>query len=253
MLAAMTTKTILITGASRGIGAACALLAAERGYRVCVNYRSDAQAAAGVVDAIERAGGQAFALQADVADENAVRDMFSAIDARHGRLDALVNNAGILERQMRVEQMDAARINRILATNVTGAFLCAREAVRRMSTRHGGSGGAIVNISSRAAVLGSSFEYVDYAASKAALDALTVGLSKEVALEGIRVNGVRPGLIDTEMHASGGEPGRIARLQSSVPMGRGGDAKEVARAALWLASDEASYTTGSFIDVSGGR
>jgi NAD(P)-dependent dehydrogenase (short-subunit alcohol dehydrogenase family) len=253
MLAAMTTKTILITGASRGIGAACALLAAGRGYRVCVNYRSDAQAAASVVDAIERAGGQAFALQADVADENAVRDMFSAIDARHGRLDALVNNAGILERQMRVEQMDAARINRILATNVTGAFLCAREAVRRMSTRHGGSGGAIVNISSRAAVLGSAFEYVDYAASKAALDALTVGLSKEVALEGIRVNGVRPGLIDTEMHASGGEPGRIARLQSSVPMGRGGDAKEVARAALWLASDEASYTTGSFIDVSGGR
>jgi NAD(P)-dependent dehydrogenase (short-subunit alcohol dehydrogenase family) len=253
MLAAMTTKTILITGASRGIGAACALLAAERGYRVCVNYRSDAQAAAGVVDAIERAGGQAFALQADVADENAVRDMFIAIDARYGRLDALVNNAGILERQMRVEQMDAARINRILATNVTGAFLCAREAVRRMSTRHGGSGGAIVNISSRAAVLGSAFEYVDYAASKAALDALTVGLSKEVALEGIRVNGVRPGLIDTEMHASGGEPGRIGRLQSSVPMGRGGDASEVARAALWLASDEASYTTGSFIDVSGGR
>jgi NAD(P)-dependent dehydrogenase (short-subunit alcohol dehydrogenase family) len=249
------TKTILITGASRGIGAACALLAAERGYQVCVNYRSDAAAASGVVDAIARAGGSAFALQADVADESAVVDMFAALDQRVGRhgLHALVNNAGILAHQMRVEQMDAARINRILSTNVTGAFLCAREAVLRMSTRHGGSGGAIVNVSSRAAVLGSAFEYVDYAASKSALDALTTGLSKEVAMEGIRVNGVRPGLIDTEMHASGGEPGRIARLQSSVPMGRGGDAHEVARATLWLLSGEASYTTGSFIDVSGGR
>jgi NAD(P)-dependent dehydrogenase (short-subunit alcohol dehydrogenase family) len=249
--------TILITGAGRGIGAACALLAAERGYRVCVNYRSDAAAAQGVVDAIEAGGGSAFAVQADVAVEADVVRLFAEVDARcardGSRLAALVNNAGILEHQMRVEQMDAARINRILATNVTGPFLCAREAVRRMSTRHGGGGGAIVNVSSRAAVLGSPNEYVDYAASKAALDTLTMGLAKEVAQEGIRVNGVRPGLIDTDMHASGGEPGRIARLQSSVPLGRGGAALEVARAVLWLVSDEASYTTGSFIDVSGGR
>jgi NAD(P)-dependent dehydrogenase (short-subunit alcohol dehydrogenase family) len=179
--------------------------------------------------------------------------MFAAVDARCGRLDALVNNAGILARQTRVAQMDAARINRILATNVTGSFLCAREAVRRMSRRQGGKGGAIVNVSSRAGVLGAAGEYVDYAASKAALDALTIGLAKEVAGEGIRVNGVRPGLIDTEMHASGGEPGRIERLKSSVPMGRGGEAEEVARAVLWLVSDEASYSTGTFIDVSGGR
>jgi NAD(P)-dependent dehydrogenase (short-subunit alcohol dehydrogenase family) len=253
ILERMNNKTILITGASRGIGAACALLAAGRGYRVCINYRSDSEAAAGVVRTIEAAGGTAFAVQADVAREEEIVRMFGEIDARFGRLDALVNNAGILSRQMRVEQMDAARIDRIFATNVTGSFVCAREAVLRMSTRHGGSGGAIVNVSSRAAVLGSSGEYVDYAASKAALDVLTIGLAKEVAGEGIRVNGVRPGLIDTEMHASGGEPGRIARLQGSVPMGRGGEAEEVARAVLWLLSDEASYTTGSFIDVSGGR
>ena len=246
-------KSILITGASRGIGAACALLAARRGYTVCVNYRANADAAAGVVGAIEAAGGRAFAVAADVADERAVERLFAEVDARCGRLDALVNNAGILARQARVEDMDAARIGRILATNVTGAFLCAREAVRRMSTRRGGQGGAIVNVSSRAAVLGSANEYVDYAASKAAVDALTTGLAKEVASEGIRVNGVRPGLIATEMHASGGEPGRVERLKSSVPMGRGGEAEEVARAVLWLLSDEASYTTGSFIDVSGGR
>jgi len=246
-------KTILITGASRGIGAACAFLAAGRGYHVVVNYRSDAAAAAQVVRAIEEAGGGAFAVQADVSREDEVRRMFAEVDARCGRLDALVNNAGILARQMRVEQMDAARIGRILATNVTGSFLCAREAVLRMSTQRGGSGGAIVNVSSRAGVLGAAGEYVDYAASKAALDVLTIGLAKETANEGIRVNGVRPGLIDTEMHASGGEPGRIERLKSAVPMGRGGEADEVARAVLWLLSDEASYTTGSFIDVSGGR
>jgi NAD(P)-dependent dehydrogenase (short-subunit alcohol dehydrogenase family) len=249
----MSQKTILVTGGSRGIGAACALLAAERGYRVCINYRAGAEAAASVVRAIEAAGGTAFALQADVAEEAEVIRMFAEMDARWGRLDALVNNAGMLARQMRVDAMDAARINRILATNVTGSFLCAREAVLRMSTARGGGGGAIVNISSRAAVLGSAGEYVDYAASKAALDVLTIGLSKEVAAEGIRVNGVRPGLIDTQMHASGGEPGRVGRLKTSVPMGRGGQADEVARAALWLLSDEASYTTGSFIDVSGGR
>jgi NAD(P)-dependent dehydrogenase (short-subunit alcohol dehydrogenase family) len=246
-------KSILITGASRGIGAACARLAAGRGWQVCINYRSDASAAGAIVRTIEEAGGSAFAVQADVSQEEDVVRMFAAVDARCGRLDALVNNAGILARQTRVDGMDADRINRILATNVTGSFLCAREAVRRMSTRHGGSGGAIVNVSSRAGVLGAAGEYVDYAASKAALDALTIGLAKEVAGEGIRVNGVRPGLIDTEMHASGGEPGRIERLKSSVPMGRGGEAGEVARAVLWLVSDEASYSTGSFIDVSGGR
>jgi len=246
-------KTILITGGGRGIGAACAQLAAQQGYRVCINYRSDDAAAAGIVRAIEHAGGEAFAVRADVAREDEVVSMFAQLEARFGRLDALVNNAGILARQMRVEEMDAARIARIMMTNVVGSFLCAREAVRRMSTRQGGSGGAIVNLSSRAAVLGSPGEYVDYAASKAAVDALTIGLSKEVAGEGIRVNGVRPGLIHTTMHADGGEPGRVARLQSSVPMGRGGEADEVARAVLWLLSDGASYTTGSFIDVSGGR
>jgi NAD(P)-dependent dehydrogenase (short-subunit alcohol dehydrogenase family) len=246
-------KSILITGGGRGIGAACAILAAARGYRVCINYRSDGQAATDVVDAISARGGSAFALQADVSDEAHVERMFLEVDQRFGRLDALVNNAGVLSTQMRVEQMSAARIHRIMATNVVGSMLCAREAVRRMSTRNGGAGGAIVNVSSRAAVLGSAGEYVDYAASKAALDALTIGLSKEVAQEGIRVNGVRPGLIHTEMHASGGEPERVARLQSSVPMGRGGQASEVANAVLWLLSDEASYATGTFIDVSGGR
>jgi NAD(P)-dependent dehydrogenase (short-subunit alcohol dehydrogenase family) len=246
-------KTILITGASRGIGAACAHLAAARGYQVCINYRAGLDAAAAIVRAIEDAGGAAFAVQADVAREADVVRMFAEVDARCGRLDALVNNAGILAPQMRVEQMDAARIERIFATNVTGSFMCAREAVRRMSTQHGGSGGAIVNVSSRAAVLGSAGEYVDYAASKAALDVLTIGLAKEVAADGIRVNGVRPGLIDTAMHASGGEPGRVERLKTSVPMGRGGEAAEVARAIMWLLSDEAAYTTGSFIDVSGGR
>lgn len=246
-------KTVLITGGGRGIGAACARLAAAQGYRVCINYRSDDAAAAGVVRAIEDAGGAAFAIQADVAQEPEVERMFGELDARFGRLDALVNNAGVLARQMRVEQMDAARMERILRTNVIGSFLCAREAVRRMSTQHGGRGGAIVNVSSRAGVLGAAGEYVDYAASKAALDALTTGLSKEVANEGIRVNGVRPGLIHTTMHADGGEPGRVQRLQASVPLGRGGRPEEVAQAVLWLLSDAASYTTGSFIDVSGGR
>ena len=249
----MMNKTLLVTGASRGIGAACALLAARHGYRVGVNYHQDQAAAEAVVAAIGAAGGQAVALQADVADEAAVVAMFARLDDHFGALHALINNAGVLAPQMRVDQMDAARISRIFATNVTGSFLCAREAVRRMSRAHGGAGGSIVNISSRAAVLGSAGEYVDYAASKAALDALTTGLSKEVAGEGIRVNGVRPGLIDTAMHASGGEPGRVARLQSSVPMQRGGQPDEVAQAALWLLSDAAAYTTGSFIDVSGGR
>lgn len=246
-------KLVLVTGGGRGIGAATALLAAARGYTVCINYRSDQQAALALARTIGASGGTAWAVQADVADERQVEAMFAAIDARFGRLDALVNNAGILSKQMRVEDMDAARINSVFATNVTGSFLCAREAVRRMSTRRGGAGGSIVNVSSRAGVLGAAGEYVDYAASKAALDALTIGLSKEVAAEGIRVNGVRPGLIHTTMHASGGEPGRVARLQGSVPLGRGGQPDEVARAVLWLLSDEASYSTGTFIDVSGGR
>ena len=246
-------RVVLITGSSRGIGAACALLAADHGYRVCVNYVSDTAAANGIVDAIKGRGGAAFAHQADVSDEQEVEAMFQAIDHTYGRLDALVNNAGVLAQQMRVAEMSADRIYKIMATNFVGSMLCAREAVRRMSTQRGGAGGAIVNVSSRAAVLGAANEYVDYAASKAAMDALTIGLSKEVAQEGIRVNGVRPGLINTEMHASGGEPGRVARLAASVPMGRGGNPTEVAQAVLWLLSEAASYTTGTFIDVSGGR
>jgi NAD(P)-dependent dehydrogenase (short-subunit alcohol dehydrogenase family) len=243
----------LVTGGSRGIGAQTARLLAERGYVVCVNYRANRDAAGSVVAEIEGRGGRALALQADVSVESEVVAMFETIDARVGRVTALVNNAGIIDRQTRVEHLDAARITRVLATNVTGAFICAREAVRRMSTAHGGAGGSIVNVSSRAAQLGSPGEYVDYAASKAAVDAMTIGLAKEVAREGIRVNGVRAGIIDTDIHASGGEPGRVARLGPQQPMGRGGDAIEVARAIVWLLSDEASYTTGSFIDVAGGR
>jgi NAD(P)-dependent dehydrogenase (short-subunit alcohol dehydrogenase family) len=249
----MTAKVILITGGGRGIGAACALLAAQRGYAVCINYRDNHAAAQQIVATIEGAGGTALALQGDVSVQEDVSRMFHLIDNRFGTLDALVNNAGILQQQMRVDQMDADRLNRILATNVTGSFLCAREAVKRMSTLHGGAGGAIVNMSSRAAVLGAAGEYVDYAASKAAVDALTIGLSREVAREGIRVNGVRPGLIHTEIHASGGEPGRVSRLEADVPMGRGGYPMEVARAVMWLLGDESSYVTGSIIDVAGGR
>ena len=244
---------VLITGGGRGIGAATAALAASRGYAVCVNYRSNADAANAVVAMIADAGGRAIAVQADVAIESEVVRLFETCDAKLGRLSALVNNAAILETQIRVEAVDAARLQRVLATNVTGAFICAREAVKRMSTKRGGSGGAIVNLSSRASVLGSPGEYVDYAASKAAVDTLTIGLAQEVATEGIRVNAIRAGIIDTEIHASGGEPGRVDRMKAFVPMKRGGTAEEVARSILWLMSDEASYTTGSFIDVSGGR
>lgn len=244
---------LLVTGGSRGIGAATARLAAARGYAVCLSYRSNAAAAAAVVDEIDRAGGAAIAVPADVAIEADVLRLFETVDRRFGRLQALVNNAGILERQMRVDEMDAGRIGRVLATNVLGPFLCVREAVRRMSTRHGGSGGAIVNVSSMAATLGSPNEYVDYAASKGAIDSMTIGLAREVATEGIRVNAVRPGVIYTDIHASGGEPGRVDRVKAAVPMRRGGTAEEVARAILWLLSDEASYSTGAFIDVSGGR
>lgn len=243
----------LVTGGSRGIGAETARLCSARGYAVCVNYRSNRAAAETLVGEIAAAGGRAIAVQADVAVERDVVRLFAAVDAELGRLTALVNNAGILETQTRVEAIDAARIARVFATNVTGAFICAREAVKRMSTARGGNGGAIVNVSSMAARLGSPGEYVDYAASKAAVDTLTIGLAKEVAREGIRVNGVRAGIIETEIHASGGEPGRVARLGPQQPMGRGGAAIEVARAIVWLLSDDASYTTASFVDVAGGR
>jgi NAD(P)-dependent dehydrogenase (short-subunit alcohol dehydrogenase family) len=245
--------TVLVTGGGRGIGAATARLAAERGYTVCVNYRSNRAAADAVVADIESHGGTAIAVGADVSLETDVLRLFKAIDERLGPLRALVNNAGVLETQTRVDSIDAARIGRVFATNVTGAFLCAREAVKRLSTARGGAGGAIVNVSSRAAQLGAPGEYVDYAASKAALDTLTIGLALEVAAEGIRVNGVRAGIIDTEIHASGGEPRRVDRLGPQLPMKRGGHAIEVARAILWLLSDEASFSTGTFIDVSGGR
>ena len=244
---------ILITGASRGIGAATARLAAARGYAVCVNYVKNRTAADAVVEAIRAAGGEAIAAAADIAQEDEVVDLFKLVDTRLGTLTALVNNAGVLETQMRVEDIDAARLNRVFASNVTGSFLCAREAVRRMSTRRGGSGGAIVNVSSAAARLGAPGEYVDYAASKGAVDTFTKGLALEVAEEGIRVNAVRPGYIYTDLHALGGEPGRVDRVKQFVPMKRGGQPEEVAAAILWLLSDEASYATGSFIDLAGGR
>ncbi len=246
-------KVLIVTGASRGIGAAIALLAAQKGYAVCLSYLTNRKAADVVVASIAGMGGTAMAVQADVAVEEQVVRLFEQVDASLGRITALVNNAGILEKQSRVEDMDAARISRVFATNVTGSFICAREAVRRMSTRHGGAGGAIVNISSRASRLGSPDEYVDYAASKAAIDTLTVGLAKEVATEGIRVNAVSPGLIHTDIHASGGDPYRVDRMKDAVPMKRGGTPDEVARAVLWLLSADASYTTGASIDVSGGR
>jgi len=244
---------VLVTGGSRGIGAATALLAARRGRAVCIGFRDRADSAAAVVADCERLGVRALAVPGDVSQEQDVLRLFATAQEALGPLGALVNNAGVLDRQSQVADLQAARIERILAVNVLGAFLCAREAVRAMSTRSGGRGGAIVNVSSRAAVLGGTNEYVDYAASKAAVDALTVGLAREVAAEGIRVNGVRPGRIDTDIHATGGEPGRVARLGTSVPMQRGGAAEEVAEAILWLISDQSSYTTGSTIDVSGGR
>lgn len=246
-------QTLLVTGASRGIGAATAVLAARAGYAVGVAYRKDRAAAESVVQAIAGQGGTAVAVQADVAIEADVLRLFETIDSSLGRLTALVNNAGILERQMCVEEMDAERIRRVFATNVLGSFLCCREAVKRMSTRRGGMGGAIVNLSSRAARLGAPGEYVDYAASKAAVDTLTLGLAREVAAEGIRVNAVAPGIVYTGIHAAGGDPGRVDRLKDSVPMRRGGQPEEVARAVLWLLSDEASYVTGSVLDVAGGR
>jgi NAD(P)-dependent dehydrogenase (short-subunit alcohol dehydrogenase family) len=244
---------MIVTGGSRGIGAATARIAGERGYAVCVNYRRDADAAQAVVADIEKAGGRAIAVAGDMSSEPDVINLFETSDAELGTLKVLVNNAGIVDTKGRVEDFTLERLQRMFAINITGAFLCAREAVRRMSARRGGSGGAIVNVSSAAARLGGPDEYVDYAASKGAMDTMTIGLAKEVAADGIRVNAVRPGLIYTDIHASGGEPGRVDRLKDGVPMQRGGSAEEVARVILWLASDEASYTTGSLVECSGGR
>ena len=244
---------IIITGGGRGIGAATARLAARKGYAVCVNYLRNRSAAESVVHEIRSAEGRAIAVAGDVSLEKDVLNLFQESDRSLGQLTALVNNAGILEQQSRVEATDAARLQRMFATNVIGPFLCAREAIKRMSTKHGGKGGAIVNLSSGAARLGSPDEYVDYAASKGAIDTMTIGLAKELAADGIRVNCVRPGFVHTDIHAAGGEPNRIEHLRDSIPMKRGGQPEEVACAILWLLSDEASYSTGAILDVTGGR
>jgi NAD(P)-dependent dehydrogenase (short-subunit alcohol dehydrogenase family) len=246
-------RVLIVTGGGRGIGAATARLAAKQGFAVCVNYRSNEASAAGVVESIVAAGGRAVAVRADVAREADVLRLFETCDAELGPLTALVNNAGVLETQMRVDAMDRARLERVFATNVFGAFSCARQAVLRLSTRRGGRGGGIVNVSSAASRLGAPGEYIDYAATKGAIDTFTIGLAREVAEEGIRVNAVRPGVISTELHASGGEPARVDRVKVSVPMQRGGTPEEVASAIVWLLSDAASYTTGACIDVAGGR
>lgn len=249
----MMIKVALVTGGSRGIGRATAILLAEQGYRVAVNYLNNAQAAQKVVNEITARGSQAIAIQADIADEQQVVAMFTQIARELGPLTALVNNAGILFTQSTIENLTAERINQVMSTNVTGYFLCCREAVKVMSKKHGGQGGGIVNVSSAASRLGAPGEYIDYAASKGAVDTLTTGLSLEVAPYGIRVNCVRPGLIYTEIHASGGEPDRVDRLKANLPMQRGGEPEEVAEAIAWLLSDSASYVTGSFIDLAGGR
>ncbi len=247
-------KIVLVTGGSRGIGAATALLAARQGWAVAVNYTRDASAADEVVRQINAMpGGRAIAVQADVADEAQVLAMYARVDAELGRLTALVNNAGVVDTSCRLEDMSVARLRRMFDINLIGALVCAREAVRRMSTRHGGAGGSIVNMSSAAARLGGAGQYVDYAASKGAIDSFTIGLAKEVAAEGIRVNAIRPGLIETDIHASGGQPDRVAQLAHLVPIGRGGTADEVAQAAVWLMGEGASYTTMTLMDVSGGR
>ena len=246
-------KTVLITGASRGIGAATALLAAQRGYAVAVNYASNAAAADEVVHRIRASGGEVLAVQADVADEAQVLAMFEKIDVRFGRLDALVNNAGVVDQTSRVDGMTLARLQRMFAINVFGSFLCAGQAVKRMSTKHGGAGGAIVNVSSAASRLGSPGQYVDYAAAKGAIDTFTLGLAKEVAAEGIRVNAVRPGIIETDIHASGGLPNRVRDVAPQVPMQRAGTAQEVAQSIIWLLGDDAAYTTGGLLDIAGGR
>lgn len=246
-------KVLLVTGGSRGIGAATALLAAQNGWSVAVNYTANSLAADEVVRQIRAKGGQAMAVQADVAEEAQVLRMFEHIDAKLGRLSGLVNNAGVVDVASRLDEMSVARLKRMFDINVIGSLVCAREAVRRMSTKHGGEGGSIVNVSSAAARLGAPGQYVDYASAKGAIDAFTIGLAKEVAAEGIRVNAVRPGLIETEIHASGGLPNRVKDLQHLVPIGRGGTAEEVAQGIVWLLSGSASYTTMSFLDISGGR
>ncbi|MET0616871.1 MAG: glucose 1-dehydrogenase [Luteibacter sp.] len=247
------TPLILITGGSRGIGAATARLAAAQGYDVAISFVSDEGAARAVVSEVEAAGRRALAVRADSADSAQVVALFDAIDREFGRIDVLVNNAATLARQSRMEDLGVERMRRIFAVNAIGPILCAQQAVKRMSHRHGGRGGAVVNVSSASARLGSPNEYVDYAASKGALETFTIGFAKEVAREGIRVNCVRPGHIYTDMHASGGEPGRVDRVKDSIPMGRGGQPEEVARAILWLASDSASFVTGTFVDVTGGK
>ncbi|AIR06072.1 NAD(P)-binding oxidoreductase [Cedecea neteri] len=246
-------KIALVTGGSRGIGKATSLLLARHGYKVVVNYLRNKQAADEVVSTIVASGGEALALRADIADELQVMAMFAEIDNAFGPVTALVNNAGILFQQSTIENLTAERINRVLTTNVTGYFLCCREAVKRMAYRHGGEGGAIVNVSSAASRLGAAGEYVDYAASKGAVDTLTTGLAVEVAAQGIRVNGVRPGFIYTEMHASGGEAGRVDRVKTALPMQRGGQPEEIAETIVWLLSEKASYVTGTFIDAAGGK
>jgi NAD(P)-dependent dehydrogenase (short-subunit alcohol dehydrogenase family) len=246
-------QNILITGGGRGIGAAIAVAAARAGYDVALSYKSDSKRAEAVAAEIKALGRKAFALQSDVARENEVVALFARVDKELGPLNALVNNAGITGRAARVQDVDAASVNEVMAANVTGSFICAREAVRRMSTRQGGQGGAIVNISSAASRHGSPGEYIHYAASKGAIDTFTVGLAKEVADDGIRVNAIRPGLIDTEIHASSGIPDRVARITPTIPLKRIGRADEVAAAVLWLLSDAASYVTGAILDVSGGR
>ena len=246
-------KVIVITGGGRGIGAATAVLAAQQGFKVCINYQADEQSALQVLEQVRALGVQAIAVRADVSIEDEVIGLFQRVDSELGRVTALVNNAGTVGHKSRLDEMSEFRIQKIMKTNVMGPILCAKHAVLRMSPRHGGQGGSIVNVSSVAARLGSPGEYVDYAASKGALDTFTIGLSKEVAGEGIRVNAVRPGLIETEIHASGGMPDRAAQLAPSVPMKRTGSAEEVANAIVWLLSDEASYTTMALLDVSGGR
>jgi NAD(P)-dependent dehydrogenase (short-subunit alcohol dehydrogenase family) len=246
-------KVLLVTGGSRGIGAATCRLGAKAGYRIAINYGSNQAAAEALVAEIEAGGGDAFAVRGDVGVEADILAIFDAVDRSYGRLDGFVNNAAIVDAKTRVDEMSAARLERIMRINVVGSILCAREAVRRMSTRHGGSGGAIVNVSSAAAVLGAPDQYVDYAASKGAIDTFTVGLAREVATEGVRVNAVRPGIIDTDLHASGGQPDRVALVQDTLPMKRAGTADEVAAAIVYLLSDAASYTTGAILNVSGGR